>query len=93
MQGAARARVSSQCPGWVKSEGLAMSALLPLYTPKADIHRKGRHVAKVPFADIPHGRSRRRAAGKVTRSAAGIPRASQHAERGSVLVVKAFEDE
>ena len=52
MQGAARARVSSQCPGWVKSEGLAMSALLPLYTPKADIHRKGRHVAKVPEAEI-----------------------------------------
>jgi len=51
MQGAARARVSSQCPGWVKSEGLAMSALLPVYTPKTDIRRKGRHVAKVPLPE------------------------------------------
>jgi hypothetical protein len=26
-------------------DGFAMSALLPFYPPKADIHRKGRHVS------------------------------------------------
>jgi hypothetical protein len=36
------------CPLWVNRDIFAMSALLPLYPPKTDIHSKGRHVSKVP---------------------------------------------
>jgi hypothetical protein len=38
--------------GWVKSDGSAMSALLPLYTLKADIHRKVWHVSKLPISEV-----------------------------------------
>jgi hypothetical protein len=42
------AAVHSQSRCWVKSDGSPMSALLPLYPPKADIHLEALHVRKVP---------------------------------------------
>jgi len=36
----------------VNRDILAMSALLPLYPPKTDIHSEGWHVSKVPSAEV-----------------------------------------
>jgi hypothetical protein len=45
-------RDQARCLRRVKGDGSAMSALLPLYPPKADIHRKGRHGENVPIAEM-----------------------------------------
>jgi hypothetical protein len=41
-----------QCLSWVNRVTLAVGRLLPVFPPEADIVRAGRHVSKVPGADV-----------------------------------------